>query len=70
MLSGKQRVGSEYIKLTTGNVVKWDNFDETTQLIEFRAPNGQLIQVHRRDIDLPTANEVIDFLRSQSKHSE
>ena len=58
-------VGSEYIKLKTGKLVKWESFDEKTQTFGFRRPTGELSEVHRRDVGIPSGNEEVDFLLSQ-----
>ena len=47
------KVGSEYIKLKNGDMVKWQSFDEKTQMFEFELPNGKRSKVHQRDIEIP-----------------
>jgi len=58
-------VGSEYIKLKAGKLVKWASFDPQKQTFEFRLPSGELSEVHRRDVEIATANEEVEFLQSQ-----
>ena len=57
MLVPLQKVGSEYIKLKSGEKVKWQSYDEKTQMFEIKSPNGEISKVHRRDIKIPTSNE-------------
>ncbi|HXR46011.1 MAG TPA: hypothetical protein VN784_01100 [Candidatus Limnocylindrales bacterium] len=61
------RVGSEYIKLKTGELVEWQSFDEITQIFEIKSPNGETLKVHRRDTEVPTSNEELDFLLSKQR---
>jgi hypothetical protein len=69
MLVPVPMIGSEHIKLKTGEVVKWQSFDEATQLFEIKSPNGEISKVHRRDVEIPTPNGEVDFLRSQKEAS-
>jgi hypothetical protein len=69
MLVPVPKIGSEHIKLKTGEVVKWQRFDEATQLFEIKSPNGEISKVHRRDAEIPTPNEETEFLRSRKKAS-
>ena len=50
MLVPPSKVGSEYIKLKTGKRVKWQTFDEKTQMFEIELPSGEIAKVHRGDI--------------------
>jgi hypothetical protein len=61
------KIGSEYIKLKTGELVKWESFDEKRQTLTVRLPNGELSEIHRRDVGIPTANEEVDYLLSKGK---
>jgi hypothetical protein len=61
------RIGSQYIKLKTGKLVEWQSFDETTQTFEIKSSNGKASKVHRRDTEIPTANEEADFLLLQNR---
>jgi hypothetical protein len=56
------RIGSEYIKLKNGSLVKWKSFDEKTQTFEFESAGGKLCEVHQRETSIPTANEEVEFL--------
>jgi hypothetical protein len=47
------KVGSEFIKLKTGEIVKWQSFDEKTRMFEIKLPNGEVSKVHLRDIEIP-----------------
>jgi hypothetical protein len=67
MLTEVPRIGSEYIKLRSGELVKWQNFDEKTQTFEIKSSEGETIKVHRRDTEIPTSNEELDFLLSKPK---
>ena len=51
------KVGSEFIKLKTGEIVKWQRFDEISRIFEVTLPNGQISKVHQQDIEMPTSNE-------------
>jgi len=62
-------VGSEYVKLSTGELVKSEGFDERTQLFDIKLPNGERSKIHRREIEKPTPNEVVDFLQSKMRES-
>jgi len=53
MLVPIPKVGNEYIKLKTGQKVKWQSFDEKTQMFEIKSPNGDISKIHRRDIEMP-----------------
>jgi hypothetical protein len=53
MLVKVPKVGSEYITLKTGKKVKWQSFDEATQMFEVKSPNGEISKIHRRDIQIP-----------------
>jgi hypothetical protein len=55
-------VGSEYIKLKTGELVRWESFDKKTQEFEIKSSKGEISKVHRRDIEIPTPNEELDFM--------
>ena len=57
MLVSVPKVGSEYIKLKTGEIVKWESFDEKTRMFEIELPNGKISKIHRRDVEIPTSNE-------------
>jgi len=59
------QIGSEYIKLKNGSICLWSSFDPKTQMLEYVALDGTIRQVQRRDVELPTGNEVVDFLRSK-----
>ena len=59
------KVGSEYLKLKTGDFVKWKSFDEKTQLFEINPPIEGISKFHRRDVEIPTANEVAVFLAAK-----
>jgi hypothetical protein len=60
------KVGSEYIKLKNGKLVKWTSFHEESQTFEYKL-EGKTITVHRREIEIPTANEEIENFRKLSK---
>ena len=53
MLVKVPKVGSEYIKLKNEEIVKWESFDEKSQMYEFKLPNGEISKVHQRDIEIP-----------------
>jgi hypothetical protein len=59
------KVGSEFIKLKSGKVVRWDAFDEKRQVFEFRAAEGEICTVHRRDIEFPTSEEELQYLATE-----
>jgi hypothetical protein len=59
------KVGSEYIKLKTGKIVKWESFNDRTQVFEYKSPTGELSTVHRRDIEIPTSHEELEHLKKQ-----
>jgi hypothetical protein len=61
------KVGSEYIILKTGEMVIWVGFNEETQEYEIKSPKGEIIKVHRRDIEIPTPKQEWDFLSKKSK---
>ena len=69
MLVPVPRVGSEHIKLKTGEMVRWQRFDEATQMFEIKSPNGEISKVHQRDVEIPTPNEEVEFLRSRKEAS-
>jgi hypothetical protein len=52
MLLPVPKVGSEYLKLKTGKKVKWQTYDEKTQMFEIKSPNGKISKVHRRDVEI------------------
>jgi hypothetical protein len=57
MLHHVPKVGSEFVKLKTGEIVKWQSFDEKSQMFEVELPNGEVSEIHRRDVEMPTSNE-------------
>lgn len=61
------RVGSEYLKLKDGKLVEWKSFDEKELLFEIESPTGGVSQVYRHDVEIPTANEELEFLSAKSK---
>jgi hypothetical protein len=65
MLTPLPRVGGEYVKLKTGELVKWESFSEATQTFEIKSPSGEIFEINRRDIEMPTSHEEIDFLKSR-----
>ena len=67
MLVPVPKVGSEHIILKTGEMVKWISFNEKTQEFEIKSPKGEIIKVHRRDIEIPTPKQEWDFLSKKSK---
>ena len=52
MLLPISKVGSEYLKLKTGEKVKWQTYDEKTQMFEIKSSNGKISKVHRRDVEV------------------
>jgi hypothetical protein len=46
------KVGSEYIKLKNGDVVKWQSYDDKNLMFEFELPNGKRSKVHQGDIEI------------------
>jgi hypothetical protein len=60
------RVGCEFIKLKTGEIVKWESMHDATQTFEFRSKSGELCTVHRRDVEFPTTEEELEHLRKQN----
>ncbi len=69
MLVPLPRVGSEYIKLRTGGeLVKDWKLNEETQMFDFKSSSGEIRQVHRRDIEIPSANEELEFLSSKKRN--
>jgi hypothetical protein len=58
-------VGSEYIKLKTGEMLKWEAYDKKTQTFAFKSSDGKTCSVHLRDVKIPTADEEIDHLKKQ-----
>jgi hypothetical protein len=63
------KVGSDYLKLKTGEFVKWQSFNEEKQTFAIKLPSGKISKIHKRDIKMPTPNEVLDFIKSQNKNS-
>ena len=59
------QVGSQYIKLKNGQIHLWSSFDPKTQMFEYASLDGTICEVHRRDVEIPTENEVVEFLRSR-----
>ena len=58
----------EYVKLLrTGEILKWKSYDRKNQLVEIELPTGAVSTVQRHEIDIITADEEIEFLRSQRK---
>lgn len=62
-------VGSHYIKLNTGEIVPWKSYNEATQTFEFESPEGVTKEVHRRDVEIATADDELEYLRANSQHS-
>jgi len=52
MLVKVPKIGSEHIKLKTGEKVKWQRFDEETQMFEIKMPNGDVSKIHQRDVEI------------------
>lgn len=59
------RVGSEFIKLKDGQLYRWKSYDESAGLYEYALPDGTIGQVHRQDTEIPSNNEVAEYLRSK-----
>jgi hypothetical protein len=59
------RVGSEFIKLKSREVVRWNAFNEKTQVFEFKSAAGEIRTVHRRDIEFPTSEEELQYLATE-----
>ena len=65
MFGAVPKVGSEYIKLKSGQICLWSSFDPKTQMFEYAAFDGTIQRVHRREVEIPTGNEVVEFLHSK-----
>lgn len=56
----------EYAKLIkTGEILKWTSYDHKNQKLEIELPTGVVSTVHRHEIEIITADEEIEFLRSR-----
>jgi hypothetical protein len=61
------KIGGEFVKLKNGQIVRWKSFDDKrTLMLEVELADGKIARVHRRDVDVPTANEELNFLKSQN----
>jgi len=56
MMTPVPKVGAQYLKLKTGEKVKWQKYDESTKLFEFKLPNGTIGKVHLRDVEVTTSD--------------
>jgi hypothetical protein len=64
------KVGSEHIKLKSGQIRLWSSFDPNTQIFDYVEADGKVVSVHRRDVEIPTANEVVEFVNSRKSKAD
>jgi hypothetical protein len=64
------KVGSEYIRLKSGEIRTWSSFDPNTQMFEYWGLDGILVEVHRRDVEIPTSNEVAAYIKARQPKKE
>jgi hypothetical protein len=56
----------EYVKrITTGEILKWKNYDSKNQTLEIELPTGAVATVQRHEIVRITTDEEIEFLQSR-----
>jgi hypothetical protein len=56
----------EYVKLLkTGEILKFMGYNVKNQMVDIELPTGEVATVQRHEIDIITADEEIEFLRSR-----